>query len=252
MEDIVQGYYVNGSLPSDFGSNDKDWKELSMHLLKGVFPEKEIKVLDKGYVRLNWVSPFPIGKYKSSYGIVESARVSMGKSLTSFEKDKKLIEYLDAHHHDTPKEHVVISLTIKCPLFVRNQIIRHRTFSYNEISARYTPVQEEFHIPDELRKQASTNKQSSVGQMDNQEIWIGKMKGIYTQAYNLYKDMLDMGICREQARMVLPQAMYTEFRMTGNLRNWKHFLELRLAQDAQKETRLFAEAIDSIIKEYTI
>jgi len=182
-----------------------------------------------------------------------SARVSFLKDGEEVdpEKDEKLLRFLLSHKHTSPFEHSIISLRIKVPLFIRNQVFRHRTFSYNEVSRRYTSECIEFHIPKELRKQASKNLQCSAGQVvDNNDKLIQTMKKQVESAYRTYQMFLNCGVSREQARAILPQNTYTTFWMTGNLHNWINFLRLRLSSHAQPEIQELAQGIEAIIAEH--
>lgn len=183
--------------------------------------------------------------------VVNSARVSFGKTKDKLEEDDiKLINYLAKHQHFTPFEHCTLSVLIKCPLFIRSQIHRHRTFSYNEISRRYTSENLEFYVPDEFRKQHKTSKQCSDGVFDKKtnELLKTGFKNHHAQTLEYYESLIDAGVAREIARGVLPQNLMTEFWMTGNLRNWVHFLGLRVDSHAQKEVQDVAKPILKIIK----
>lgn len=182
--------------------------------------------------------------------VVNAARVSFGGDKDTLEeKDKKLIKYLADHKHMSPFEHCVLSVKITCPLYIRSQIHRHRTFSYNEISRRYTSKDMTFYTPDVLRKQHESNKQASHGALDDQAQQAVKIEieENHLRCLDLYKSLLAMGVCREQARGVLPQDMMTEFYMTGNLRNWAHFLSLRDKPDAQVEVQIIAQAVKKLM-----
>lgn len=242
MEEVVREYYESGKL------GDVNHEELSKYLLSNIFPKDEIKVLD-GYVRLRHVSPFPIGEYGCDYSIVEAARVSYGSGLKGVDRDRKLIKFLKDNRHTTPFEHITFSFTISCPIFVMRHIMRHRVFSFNEVSARYTETPDCIYVPESLRKQSTSNRQCSVeGDVDNS--LIEDMISHNKTSYDLYTKLLDNGVAREQARTVLPVGIYSQTVMTGNLKNWMHFLGLRDASDSQYETRLYAKAIRSIIEKY--
>jgi thymidylate synthase (FAD) len=186
--------------------------------------------------------------------ITNAARVSFGKMKETFdEKDEKLLKYLIENKHLTPLEHVKFTFSVHCPLFVRGQWHRHRAgWSYNEISRRYTEVDMEFYIPEKYRVQSENNKQASV---EGSEIEKN------TEAYNLYNEivgksletynkLLEIGVCKEQARGVLPQTMFTTFWATVDLRNLIHFIELRDDDHAQKEIRDYARAMKELIRPY--
>lgn len=184
---------------------------------------------------------------------VNAARISFGmKKEKMDEKDEKLTKYLAKHQHYSPFEHCTISLMIECPLYVRSQIMRHRTFAYNEISRRYTDKDMEFYLPekDDLRTQSENNKQCSDGPLDEtlSEVLLSEMECHQDQSLKLYNRLVDAGVSREQARGVLPQDLMTSFYMTGNLRNWCHFLKLRLGKDAQKEVQYVAKGVEKYLK----
>ena len=181
-----------------------------------------------------------------------SARVSFartGKTGQNPEADKKLMSYLAQNQHMTPFEHQSVTLKIVLPLFVARQWMRHRTQSYNEISMRYSPDPVgKFYYPEEWRKQAATNKQSSVGLVDDQQGCDEILKNTYQTCVNAYKTLLEKDVCREQARLVVPVGNYTEFYATANLRNWFAFYKLRIASDAQWEIRQYAKCVGEIIQ----
>lgn len=187
--------------------------------------------------------------------IVNSARVSFNKNSNVLdEKDIKLIKYLVKHEHMSPFEHCTVTFMVECPLYVRSQIHRHRTFSYNEVSRRYTSEDLQFYVPnsDDIRKQSKSNRQASEGSLDEVDanIAMQKINDAHAAALALYNELLAMGVCREQARGILPQNLMTKFYMTGNLRNIVHFLKLRLHEGAQKEVRDIANDMLNIIKDH--
>lgn len=188
--------------------------------------------------------------------IVNSARVSFGKEKDILdEKDEKLIKYLAKHQHFTPFEHCVLSVKIACPLYIRSQIMRHRTFAYNEISRRYTSENLEMYQPEKYRLQSDSSKQCSDGEIDaklNGEI-MKEVAEFYLTAEDLYSKLISRGVARELARGILPQSTMTEFHMTGNLRNWVHFIKLREDSHAQEEVQIIAKAAkDLIIEKFPI
>lgn len=192
-----------------------------------------------------------------------AARVSFGnenKTGQDVSKDRKLMKYLADHKHMTPFEYQHATFLIECPLFIRSQIHRHRTFSYNEISRRYTDENLEFWIPNKWREQATSNKQASVEGNLPQYMETEDTHGVdktpwdvfqHTVEWSLgtYGEMLEFGICREQARAVLPQSLLTKFYMGGTLRNWQHFIELRRDEHAQQEVQVIATRIAEKLKE---
>ncbi len=205
-----------------------------------------LKVLDHGFVRL-------VDHMGNDLSIVRSARVSHNAEWREQESknDIKLIHYLMKNHHSTPFESVVFTFEVKAPIFVIRQWHRHRTMSYNEVSARYTELPEEFYVPkvDHIGKQTKKNKQARdiqatpQGAGDNQRIINQACK----EAFQHYKDLLKYGTPRELARSVLPIATYTRMFATVNLHNLFHFLGLRLHEHAQWEIRQYAQVLLKLI-----
>lgn len=181
----------------------------------------------------------------SDLTVVNSARVSFGVSKDVLEeKDKKLIDYLISHQHTSTLEHNVITMKFTVPLFVARQHMRHRTWSYNEISRRYTDVDMQFYEPASFRTQHKSNRQASnEDNLINPNInyCLSKMtasKAVSehaTSSLRLYEELIASGVCREQARSVLPQNMYTEYYGTVNLNNLFKFIKLRDHVGAQWE-----------------
>ena len=207
-------------------------------------PENHVKVLDgQGWVGL-------IDHLGSEATIVNAARVSFGKLKKEIdERDVTLLHYLIDNKHTSPLEHLVFTFSIHCPLFIRGQWHRHRTWSYNEISRRYTEVDLEFYTPPKLRRQAETNRQASVDSPDFEDEALRKqIRAHNEQSLALYNSLLEAGVCREQARGVLPQNMMVTFWGTVNLNNLLHFLELRDSEHAQWEIREYAKAIKKLIR----
>lgn len=186
--------------------------------------------------------------------VVNAARVSFGsKSQKLNPKDVKLINYLAKHKHYSPFEHMGATFLIKCPLYIRSQIMRHRTGAYNEISRRYTSKNLEFYEPQvtDIRSQSNNNKQCSEGKLKTTESVKANFifQRINNECNKAYDELIKLGVSREQARGVLSQNLMTEFYMTMNLRNWIHFLKLRLGKDSQKEVRDVAEDISKSLSE---
>jgi thymidylate synthase (FAD) len=200
-----------------------------------------------------------------------AARASFGKESktgSNVESDKKLMGYLAEHQHLTPFEYNYATFLIEAPLFVHEQIKQHRslynlTMPNNAISRRYTSEQIGFWIPDRWREQSSSNKQASTDEVVEsmvvtdhvvRERWVDDPMRVYTNQVKaslwLYEDMLESGICREQARSILPQSLLTRFYLGGNLREWAMFLKLRTAKEGvQFETRYVAERIERALRE---
>lgn len=210
-------------------------------------PTNSIRVLDGGQ---GWIGL--IDHMGTEVSATNAARVSFGKMKTEFdEKDEALLKYLVENQHMTPLEHITFSFSVHCPLFVARQLMRHRTFSYNEISRRYTTVDIEFYFPDTFRKQSESNRQASTNEIIEKNT---EARQIYSKitddCFDAYEKMLELGVCKEQARAILPQNMMTTFWMTGNLRNILHFIELRDDDHAQKEIREYARAMKELIRPY--
>ncbi|MBR2426195.1 MAG: FAD-dependent thymidylate synthase [Lentisphaeria bacterium] len=207
-------------------------------------PENHVSVLDgQGWVGL-------IDTLGTESTIVNAARVSFGKIKTDMdERDVKLLHYLLDNRHSSPLEHIVFTFSIHCPLFIRGQWHRHRTWSYNEISRRYTEIDIEFYTPKHLRMQAENNRQASVDNPDFQDAELRAMIDKQNKdSLALYEKLLAGGVCREQARGVLPQNMMVTFWGTVDLNNLLHFLSLRDSEHAQWEIREYAAAIKKLIK----
>lgn len=226
---------------------------MSMFDLMDLVTEKKIKCLDSGHVEILDVMPrlVPQGQ-TADHAIVKSARVSYGDGTKTVNEDRGLIRYLMRCSHSTPFEMVSFQFRIKMPIFCARQIFRHRTSSVNEISGRYSVMKDEFYFPDshELRSQSKTNKQGSDGGLtdDVSCVFSEEIENQCDDAYALYQKLLDSGVAREQARMVLPLNLYTEFYWKQNLHNLLHLLALRTDAHAQQEIRVYAEAMLALIK----
>tara|TARA_Y100000592_G_C5468019_1_gene317818 strand:- start:479 stop:1210 length:732 start_codon:yes stop_codon:yes gene_type:complete len=196
--------------------------------------------------------------------IVNSARVSFGVHKDEIdEKDKRLIFYLMKHRHTSTLEHNIATFRIKVPLFIRSQHHRHRTWSYNEISRRYTDFNLEFYEPKNFRTQHKSNRQSSnVNENINPVLYFDKSYSSkpvsfystdaiirhHKKSVELFDKLLNSGVCREQARGVLPQNLYTEYYATANLNNILKFINLRTHEGAQWEIQQLANSMLEIIK----
>jgi thymidylate synthase (FAD) len=183
--------------------------------------------------------------------VVNAARISFNNKKDQLdEKDIKLIDYLAKNKHLSPFEHCSATFIIECPLFIRSQIHRHRTFAYNEISRRYTSEDLSFYVPKELRTQAKSNRQASEGELSlcANELALDAIKSHISESVKLYNSLIQHGVAREVARASLPQSLMTKFYMTGSLRNWAHFIELRIDAHAQKEAQLIALALSEAIR----
>ena len=197
--------------------------------------------------------------------IVNSARVSFGVHKEELDaKDEKLIHYLMKHRHTSTLEHNVATFRIKVPLFIRSQHHRHRTWSYNEISRRYTDFNLEFYSPNEFRTQHKSNRQSSnvdktINPLLDFDVSYASIpltmqsseaiKRHHKTSVELFDKLLAEGVCKEQARGVLPQNLYTEYYASANLNNILKFIGLRTHDGAQWEIQQLANSMLDIITE---
>ena len=208
-----------------------------------------INVLDHGHVRL-------VDHMGGDLSIVRNARVSHDAAWRTGEdagKDEKLINYLMKNGHNTPFEAVVFTFEVKAPIFVLRQWHRHRTWSYNEVSARYTELPEEFYVPEPelIGVQSGINHQSR--DIDEDCIaydWSASktMRNANEDSFFMYKELLAQGVPRELARSVLPVATYSHMFATVNLHNLFRFLDERLHPHAQHEIQVYAEALLTLIE----
>ena len=187
--------------------------------------------------------------------IVNSARVSFGVEKDELDdRDRKLIKYLAKHRHTSTFEHCVGTFRFTVPLFVRSQHHRHRTWSYNEISRRYTDVNINLYEPGAFRTQHKSNRQASnendlINPIVQSPITNGILKADevvrqhHKDSLKLYESLMKAGVCREQARGILPQNLYTEYYGTVNLSNLMKFIDLRTHEGAQWEIQKVAEAL---------
>jgi len=181
--------------------------------------------------------------------VVNSARVSFGTQKKDLdEKDKKLINYLVSHKHTSTLEHNIVTFKFTVPLFIRSQHHRHRTWSYNEISRRYTDVDMKFYSPKNFRTQDKSNRQASNDNLINPSLHnevstaADSVRAHNHSSLYLYNSLIKSGVCREQARGVLPQNLYTEYYGTCNLNNLLKFIDLRIHKGAQWEIQQVANA----------
>lgn len=203
--------------------------------------DKEIKVLDKGFVRL-------VDYLGGDERIVQAARVSYGQGTKSYREDAGLIDYLLRHEHTSPFEQVALTFHVKLPIVVARQWIRHRTARVNEISGRYSIMKDEFYLPApaDLAAQSADNKQGRADEpmeADRAARVIALLEKGQKKAYEDYVELVDEGLARELARINLPLSLYTEWYWQIDLHNLFRFLMLRLDPHAQKEIRLYSAAL---------
>ena len=195
------------------------------------------------------VDSMPRYQNEADHAIVQAARVSYGAGTKSVSDDRALIRYLMRHKHTTPFEMVEFKFHIKAPIYVARQWLRHRTASVNELSARYSVVQDDFFLPEELRKQATARGQGGEEPYgEGSSNLLAKQKASCDLAFHTYDELISKGVSRELARAHLPQCTFTEFYWKINLHNLLHFLELRIDDHAQKEIRDLAKQVYDLIK----
>ena len=209
-----------------------------------------MKVLDKGFIEV-------IDTLGNDLTVVNSARVSFGKRKEKFDKsDERLVRYLAKYKHYSPFRHLQIQFHIKAPEFVMRQWYKHvvgiettsnsstKDHAWNEISGRYVPV-EEYYIPDVWRKQSRDNKQASEGVLESERN--GQAKHYYNTALDttlaMYKRLLDLGVAKEQARVVLPLSQYPEVYWTASFQAVMNFIELRNEKTSQIEIQEYAKSL---------
>lgn len=206
--------------------------------------DREFPVLDKGFVRL-------VDYMGSDDRIVQSARVSYGKGTKTVRQDRGLINYLLRNRHTSPFEQVSLTFHTKMPIFVARQWVRHRTARLNEISGRYSVMEDEFYLPanDQVAAQSDDNKQGRDAQplpASVVEEIRSKLESGQREGYEAYEALLQTGLAREVARINLPISLYTQWYWQIDLHNLFHFLALRLDSHAQYEIRAYAEVMCDI------
>ena len=212
----------------------------------------KIDVLDKGYIEL-------VDSLGDDLTPVNAARVSFdGFSEEFTDKDRKLSKFLIKHKHHSPFRHQHAMFIIKAPEFVMRQWYKHvvgiettsshvtKDHAWNEISGRYVPY-DEFYEPTEFRKQSDDNKQASDGLVDDQVTATMKWRETQMKTIETYKELLDMGMAREQARSILPLTLYTKVWWTASFQSIMNFIELRDEKTSQVEIQEYARALKKIV-----
>lgn len=215
--------------------------------------EKSIFIYNDGIGSVHYVDHMG-----SDLTVVNSARVSFGVNKSELDgRDRKLINYLIRHRHTSTLEHNSVTFKFVVPLYVRSQHHRHRTWSYNEISRRYTDKDLQFYEPSRFRTQHKSNRQASNADELIDPLWSRiydtviptpvrtaseVVKQHHESSLKLFNTLIAKGVCREQARGVLPQNLYTEYYGTVNLNNLLKFIDLRTHEGAQWEIQKVAEA----------
>lgn len=190
-----------------------------------------------------------IDKMGSDLSVVNAARVSFGKAVKKMSNgDERLIKYLAKHHHWTPFAHTCLTFHVKAPIFVARQLGKHQVgLAWNEISRRYVTYDPDFWEAEVWRKAAEDKKQGSTKESVTSPSLV---KHVYEDSVRhaecAYAKLLDLGVCPEQARAVLPQSTFTEWYWTGSLHAFSRVCKLRIAKDAQAETEEIARKISSM------
>jgi thymidylate synthase (FAD) len=212
----------------------------------------KINILDKGYIEV-------VDTLGDDLTPVNAARVSFGGRSEKFEEqDRRLSKYLIKHKHFSPFRHQHVMMIIKAPEFVMRQWYKHvvgiettsnhptKDHAWNEISGRYVPY-EDFYEPSEYRAQSDDNKQASDGVVDDQEGASALWRKSQSTAIKCYREMLDMGIAKEQARSILPLTVYTQVWWTASFQSIMNFIELRDESTSQIEIQKYARAMKTIM-----
>ena len=204
--------------------------------------EDAIGVLDHGFVRLD-------GAMADDLSVVNAARVSFGRRKEQLdEADEGLIRFLMRDRHGTPFEHNALRFHIRAPIFVAREWFRHRVGSFNEFSMRYAKATDDFYVPEpeDVRSQVGKPGAYSFEPVDEDlaERTREELREIYDMAFATYERLVEAGVARELARAVMPVGAYTEFFWTVNARALMNFVSLRAAETAQREIRLYAEAVE--------
>lgn len=217
-----------------------------------------IPILDHGFVRV-------IDYMGDDAAVVQAARVSYGAGTKKIREDAGLINYLMRHRHTSPFEMCELKIHVKMPIFVARQWIRHRVANLNEVSGRYSILDNEFYMPDgdNVAAQARTNRQGRGDVLNTGEAArvLEILRDDATRSYTHYEEMLNeidgqivdperKGLARELARMNLPVSLYTQLYWKIDLHNLLHFLNLRAAPHAQYEIRVYAEALIDVVKQW--
>jgi thymidylate synthase (FAD) len=232
--------------------NDDGMSVMGVKLDQNTLPPLDYRdeILDKGFVELLDMMP---KEESPDMAVVTAARVSYASESKGEEKDKKLLHYLLKHRHTSPFEQVEFKFRVHAPLVTWWQWVRHRTFSFNFQSGRYTEFKEDaFYVPDVWRLQAKVNKQASEGEVaeDVNTMLTDTLLSFYDYGYRMYNLALSKGVAREQARLFLPGfSVYYTAIVKVDAHNLMHFLRLRIQKEAQYEIRVYAEAIWKMFKE---
>jgi thymidylate synthase (FAD) len=212
-----------------------------------VIAENTIRVLDHGFVRLD-------DAMASDLSVVNGARVSFARHKTEMdESDEGLIRFLMRDRHGTPFEHNAFRFHVRAPLFVAREWFRHRVSSFNEFSMRYAKATDDFYVPEpeDVRSQVGKPGAYSFEPVEPElaETAREELRSVYEEAYSTYTRLVELGVARELARVVMPMGAYTEFYWTVNARSLMNFVSLRAAESAQREIQRYAEACERFFAE---
>jgi len=207
-------------------------------------------VLSCGYVKFLDVMPrITNTELKCDEAIVSAARTSYDKKSSSYEDDVRIIQYMMRHNHTSPFEMAELKFEVYLPISSARQWMRHRTGNYNELSLRYTVAKPDFNVHNIWRHPSDTNKQSSSGEFEDEEL-TKMIEENNNKSYEIYNKLIEKGVCKEQARDCLPVSTYTKFVYKTDLHNLFNFLRLRMSPHAQYEIRVYANAIFDMIKPF--
>ena len=212
-----------------------------------VIAEGTIRVLDHGFVRLD-------DSMADDLSVVNAARVSFARRKEEMdESDHGLIRFLLRERHGTPFEHNSFRFHVRAPLFVAREWFRHRVGSFNEFSMRYARATDDFYVPEpeDVRTQVGKPGSYSFETVDPElaEATRDELRAVYDEAYATYERLVERGVARELARLVMPVGAYTEFYWTVNARSLMNFVSLRAAETAQREIRRYADACERFLEE---
>ena len=218
-----------------------------MAVIAEVIADGTIQVLDHGFVRLD-------DSMADDLSVVNAARVSFARRKEAMdESDEGLIRFLLRERHGTPFEHNSFRFHVRAPLFVAREWFRHRVGSFNEFSMRYARATDDFYVPEPEDVRTQVGKPGSYSfepvEPELAETTREELRAVYDAAYATYERLVERGVARELARLVMPVGAYTEFYWTINARSLMNFVSLRAAETAQREIRRYAEACERFLEE---
>ena len=217
-----------------------------MAVIDEVITEDTIHVLDHGFVRLD-------DCMADDLSVVNAARVSFARRKEAMdESDEGLIRFLLRERHGTPFEHNSFRFHVRAPIFVAREWFRHRVGSFNEFSMRYARATDDFYVPEPEDVRTQVGKPGSYSfepvEPELAEATREELRAVYDAAYATYERLVERGVARELARLVMPVGAYTEFYWTVNARSLMNFVSLRAAETAQREIRRYAEACERFLE----